>query len=267
MKDFESAKELFKDIINIEQYFDSMSSSIAKKKIDEIITHTSSSFLFIVGEAGVGKSFIMKSMSMSHYKNCSTLLINHPFFGKEDLLAMLYKVNNLSINPNIHLETSPNILLEDFETITTVIFIDEAHLLNENQLSLIRFLHDTGIFKFILALNTKESTKLLKAKLFQSSAKTIIEYGNLNKWEILRYAQELLIQNCHGDIASMFSKGDAKFIEIHTKGNFRTVKKFLYTLMKLLAYAKKNTLPRYQKLNNTLLTMTALEIGAIHDKP
>jgi len=64
----------------------------------------------------------------------------------------------------------------------------------------------------------------------------------------------------------MFSSGDAKAVGRYAKGNFRTIKKFLYTLMKLLAYAKKHGLNKYQKINGCLLTMAALDIGLINDK-
>jgi len=52
----------------------------------------------------------------------------------------------------------------------------------------------------------------------------------------------------------------------YAKGNFRTIKKFLYTLMKLLDYAQKKNLSKYRTLNSCLLTMAALDIGLINDK-
>ena len=63
----------------------------------------------------------------------------------------------------------------------------------------------------------------------------------------------------------MFSKKDAKKIAKFCNGNFRTIKKFMYVLMSLLDYAKKNGLKKYQKINNNLLLMSALELGLIDE--
>jgi hypothetical protein len=64
----------------------------------------------------------------------------------------------------------------------------------------------------------------------------------------------------------MFQKAHAKKIYKYTGGNFRTVKKFVFTLLRLLEYAKVNGLNKYQDVNNTLLCMAALDIGVLHDK-
>ena len=58
---------------------------------------------------------------------------------------------------------------------------------------------------------------------------------------------------------------DAKKIAKYTDGNFRTIKKFLYVLMKLLNYAKVNGIKKYQKIHPDLLMMTALDLGMIND--
>ncbi len=63
----------------------------------------------------------------------------------------------------------------------------------------------------------------------------------------------------------MFSQSDAKKISKYTGGNFRTIKKFLYVLMKLLNYAKVNGIKKYQKLHPNLIMMAALDLGMIHE--
>lgn len=146
------------------------------------------------------------------------------------------------------------------------IFIDEAQLLNNDQFEFIRVLSDTKLFQFVLAMHKAEGIVLLNKKQFKTRMKLVIEYGNLEENEIVRYIQTLLMGHMHGDIALMFSKNEAKVIARYAKGNFRIIKKFLYVLMKLLDYAQKNNISKYQKLNRCLLTMAALDIGLIDDK-
>ncbi|WP_151897986.1 hypothetical protein [Sulfurospirillum diekertiae] len=133
-------------------------------------------------------------------------------------------------------------------------------------MSLFVVLSDTKLFQFVLAMHKDEGIILLNKKQFKTRTKLVIEYGNLEENEILRYIQTLLMGHMHGDIALMFSTHEAKVIARYAKGNFRTIKKFLYTLMKLLDYAQQKNLSKYRKLGSCLLTMAALDIGLIDDK-
>ena len=146
------------------------------------------------------------------------------------------------------------------------IFLDEAQLLSEAQLELIRVLSDTKLFQFILAMHTDEGKALLSKKQFETRSKIVIEYGNMEDREVLRYIQTHLLAHSLGDIALLFSSNHAKIIGRYAQGNFRVIKKFLYTLMKLLDFAQKNGLSRYAKINTCLLDMTALDCGLLHDK-
>jgi hypothetical protein len=114
-------------------------------------------------------------------------------------------------------------------------------------------------------MHKDEGMALLAKKQFKTRSKLVIEYGNLDENEILRYIHTLFMGHTHGEIAMMFSKNEARVIARYAKGNFRMIKKFLYTLMKLLDYAQKKGLSKYRKLNSCLLTMAALDIGLIHD--
>lgn len=266
MRDFDAAKELFKDTIDPALYFDSVSAEIAKNKIEDAIMERNAPLIFIIGDPGVGKSYILKLINHKISQSQLTVFIDHPFFDKRDLLKMLYDAKGLAFNKEINFNTLKDELLKAYEGTNHAIFIDEAQLLNEEQFELIRILSDTKVFQFVLSMHQEEGALILQKKHFKSRTKIVIEYGNLEESEILRYIQSVLISHTYGEIASMFSKNEAKIIGRYAKGNFRTIKKFLYILMKLLSYAKKNGLTKYQKLNSCLLTMAALDIGLINDK-
>lgn len=266
MRDYEAAKELFKDTINPLFYFDSVSAEIAKNKIEDAIYERNAPLIFVIGDPGVGKSYILQVINHKISQNQLTVFIDHPFFDKRDLLKMLYDAKGLEFNKEINFNSLKDELLKEYAGTNHTIFIDEAQLLNEEQFELIRILSDTKVFQFVLSMHKEEGALILQKKHFKSRTKIVIEYGNLEESEILRYVQSILITHGHTEIATLFTKSEVKIIGRYARGNFRTIKKFFYTLMKLLAYAKKNGLSKYQKINKCLLMMAALDIGLINDK-
>lgn len=266
MKDFDMAKELFKDTINPKLYFDSMSAQIAKDKIEEAIGEQTTALIFVIGESGVGKSFIINMMHNLIAQTQLTTLLTHPCFDKRDLLKILYDSKGLTFDKNSNFNTLKDNLLNAYQNTKHTIFIDDAQLLNEEQCEFIRIMNNTEVFQFVLCINKQESTLVLEKKYFKAKTKIVIEYGNLEEREIYRYIQSILLFHNLGEIASMFLLSDAKVIGRYAQGNFRLVKQFLHTLMKLLSYAQKHGLSKYQKINSCLLSMAALDMGFINDK-
>lgn len=265
MRDFENAKEIYKDIIDTNFYFDSTSAEVAKTKIKDAIKERNAPLIFIIGEPGVGKSYMLKLLNEEIKNEQLTVFIDHPFFDKRDLLKLLYEAKGLSFNKDVNFNTLKEELIKEYQNTTHTIFIDEAQLLNEEQFELIRILSDTKVLQFVLSMHEEEGREILQKKHFKSRTKVVVEYGKLDFNEVYRYIQSSLIASSYSEIALMFSKKDAKKIAKYCTGNFRTIKKFMYVLMSLLDYAKKNGLKKYQKINSDLLLMSALELGLAHE--
>ncbi len=266
MRDYEKAKEIFKDVIDVKFYFDSVSAEISKNRLENAIQERNAPLIFLIGDPGVGKSYILKLISSKLEKDSLSIFIDHPFFDKRDLLKILYEAKNLKFDKDINFNSLKEELLEKYRDDKHTIFIDEAQLLNEEQFELIRILGDTKIFQFVLSMHQEEGRVILEKKHFKSRTKVVVEYGRLHDSEVFRYIQSALLGENHYDIAQMFSSKHVKKITKYCHGNFRTVKKYIFTLLTLLDYAKKNGLRKYSKINDCLLTMSALEIGAISDK-
>ena len=265
MRDFESAGVLFRDDINSIYYFDSSSAEIAKNKIKEAIDERNAPLIFLIGDPGVGKSYILKLLNEKIKETQLTVFIDHPFFDKRDLLKLLYEAKGMEFDREISFNTLKDELVKEYKNTTHTIFIDEAQLLNEEQFELIRILSDTKVLQFVLSMHKEEGSVILEKKHFRSRTKVVVNYGKLDENEVYRYIQSSLISNSYSEIASMFSQSDAKKISKYTDGNFRTIKKFLYVLMKLLNYAKVNGIKKYQKLHPNLIMMAALDLGMIHE--
>lgn len=266
MKDFEAAKSLFKDSVDPSFYFDSISSEIARKKLQEALTQHTASLIFILGDPGVGKSHMLRLMHSMSQQSHISLLLEQPFFDLRDLYKILYEARGMVFDKKKTFLTYQEELFEAYVGVPCTVFLDEAQLFNDAQFELIRVLSDTKLFQFILAMHTDEGNALLRKKQFATRSKIIIEYGNLEDREVLRYIQTILLGHTLGDIALLFSTNHAKVIGRYAQGNFRVIKKFLYTLMKLLNFAQKNGLSRYYKINTCLLNMAALDIGLLDDK-
>jgi len=265
MRNFELAESIFKDNIDSKDYFDSISAEIAKNKILEAIEERNAPLIFLIGDPGVGKSYILKLLNKKLENNHLTIFLDHPFFDKRDLLKLLYEAKGLTFDRNVSFNSLKDELVKEYKNTVHTIFIDEAQLLNEEQFELIRILSDTKVLQFVLSMHKEEGSVILAKKHFKSRTKVVINYGKLDVSEVYRYIQSSLISNSHAEIALLFSKSHAKRIANYTEGNFRTVKKFLYVLMKLLNYAKKHGIKKYQKLNNDLLMMVALDLGIVND--
>ncbi|MFK5882472.1 MAG: ATP-binding protein [Sulfurospirillum sp.] len=265
MRDYEKAKELFRDIIDAKYYFDSTSAEVARYKIENAIEERNAPLIFLIGDPGVGKSYILKLISLELEKKSLSIFIDHPFFDKRDLLKILYEAKNLEFDKNINFNELKEKLLELYRDDKHTIFIDEAQLLNEEQFELIRILGDTKIFQFVLSMHKEEGSAILEKKHFKSRTKVVVEYGRLHHSEVYRYIQSTLLLENHFEISQMLSVKNAKIVTKYCLGNFRTVKKFIYSLLTLLEYAKKNGLRKYCNINGCLLKMSALDIGVIHD--
>ncbi len=266
MRDYTKAKELFRDIIEVKYYFDSISAEITRYKVENAIEERNAPLIFLIGDPGVGKSYILKLISTELEKKSRSIFIDHPFFDKRDLLKILYESKNIRFDKNINFNNLKEQLLQEYKNDKHTIFIDEAQLLNEEQFELIRILGDTKIFQFVLSMHKEEGKAILDKKHFKSRTKVVVEYERLHYKEVYRYIQSALLSENFGEISQMFSLNDAKKIARYTDGNFRTVKKFIYSLLSLLEYAKKNGLRKYSDINNHLLQMSALDIGAINDR-
>ncbi len=266
MRDFDSAKELFADIIDTKYYFDSISAEVGKNKILEAIEEKNAPLIFVIADPGEGKSYILRLTNEQLKDKQLTVFIDHPFFDKRDLLKMLYVAKGLHFDSSINFNSLKEKLVKEYKDTNHTIFLDEAQLLNEEQFELIRILSDTKVFQFVLSMHKEEGSAILEKKHFKSRTKVVVSLSSLKNFEIERYIKNTLLLNGYADIANLFRKKDIKKIACYTKGNFRTVKKLVYVVLKLLSYAKKNGLVKYQKVNSCILMMGALDIGIIDDK-
>ena len=265
MKNFKAAQALFKDSIDISTYFDSISAELVRKQLLESIGNEMIPLICLLGEPGVGKSHLLHMAYNVIAQPTVKVWINHPFFTAKELFIALYEGLNLILDPHKTEDEALYELSELYRDRSCIIFIDEAQLIQDEQVELIDLLCHLKHFQFILAMHKEEGKKLLQLKRLSLHHQLLIECERLSESEILRYLQSLFMSRSLGDIALMFTKREIKTIANYTRGNFRTMKKYFFVLMDILDYAHTSNLPKYQTLNHALLTMAALDTGLIND--
>ncbi|AFL68766.1 ATP-binding protein [Sulfurospirillum barnesii] len=266
MKNFGIAKTLFRDSVTTSFYFDSMSAELARKKVIDTLDANHHSLLFLIGDAGVGKTHMLHVLHRSSSFFPHSILMPHAYFEWQELFLRLYTQKGVLFDETLTQALHVKQLTEIYQESLCTIFIDEAHLLGKKQCELLATLCHNKVFRCVLSVPCEAKQKMLEHPSFTSCSKASIVCGLLAKHELHRYLQSYLMVHSQGEIALMFSAHDAKKIARYAKGNFRTIRHFLYTLFHLLEFSQNQYLLEYTTLSNRLLMMTALEIGLICDR-
>jgi len=201
--------------------FETLSFNFAKKDLVE----SKANLKFLIGIPGSGKTFLLKH-TYPEVPLLSSLL------SKEDI--------------DKHLE-------ED-----KLLIIDEAQTLDSSLIEYIRMLSDTKKYNFIVSMHLKEAKEILNKDHFKSRTIDVVELQPISKNEMIQYINVKLLKN---NANHLFTKKEFNRIYKYTKGNFRYIKKFVKTLFELLEFATQNNIQKYLKINNCLITMTAIKLG------
>jgi len=265
MNQYAIAKELFTDDFDLSGYFDSLTFEYAKKSLIDAITAHDTPLVFLLGAPGSGKSFLL------HYitKKVQTIKIakhfTHPYFDDKEFLEILLSLAGKNIERNeLTTEALIAALRKNFSNLEYTIFIDEAQLLTEDQIELIRILSDQKIFQFVLSMHKKEGQYILEKEHFKSRTTRLIQLEALQDHEVARYIENRLISNNLSEMASQFKPRHYKKLSQYTKRNFRTTKKLVKTLFEIMNIAHKENLHKsFTKVNTKTLTMALIDIGLI----
>lgn len=267
MNQFSEAKTLFNDDFDLSGYFDSLTFEYAKKQLIDTMRSHDIPLVFLLGNPGTGKSFLLNYISQKVTSVKVAKYFTHPYYDEKEFLATLLSLAGPNVEPDTYsTEQLITRLKRTFGDLEYTIFIDEAQLLTEDQVEMIRILSDQKIFQFVLAMHQKEGDYILSKEHFKSRTTKRILLEGLSDKEIARYIEHRLLSNNFSDVASMFKKSHARLIRDLSKGNFRTTKKLLKTVLEILNIANREGYRRYSKVSKPTLTMAAIDAGLIDVK-
>ncbi len=260
MSKLEKASELFETSFDVSQYFESLSSEITKKLLIEGILDEKVPLVFLLGESGVGKTYML-NVVMATMEEKDFLFASEPFSTPESFLQFLLK--DYGYEKSMNLTELKEMAVDIYKYNKTVVMIDEAQLLSETVLEFIRILSDTNSFTFILSMHKKEGEELLQKQHFLSRNHRVVNLEKLADNEVLKYITSKLLQNNFGELAEMFTQKQVGYIQKFSNGNFRNIKQILKHSFLIMDYATKNNHTKYATPTKCVITMAAIDLGFI----
>lgn len=245
-------------------YFEVQGSLGAIDKIRTLLSGTFRQLIFLLGEPGSGKSFLLHHLKALWSGERDILLIETPFLTPFDLLKKLLNHKGVSVYDN-DIERLRIQATELYAQSDHLIMIDEAQLLSPEMKEFIRILSDSKAFWFIIAMHRSEGSAILRAPHFKSRPHRIIDLYPLSMTECKNYVHRELIRIGYSEIVDELN---TKLIaEAHTisRGNFRNFKKIFYHLFHLLHYTNAHNKPPYLRPSSCTITMAAISAELLHD--
>ncbi len=268
MNEFDKAQSVFNNDMDTNDYFDSFSAEETKKKLFEVLNSDDIHLTFLVGEPGVGKTFMLHFIEDKLKKRKNIVFFKDPLLTKNEFFKKL--ITHISAKEerldDLRYGDLKEMALSLYKNVDNAVFIDEAQLMTDEQFEMVRILSDTKVFRFVLALHKKDKKRILKSDYFKSRNHLNITLKPLQDSEVGRYIQSKLLNNSLGEISSMFEKSHFDTIAKLTHRNFRTLKRYMSTLFELLSYVKNNNLRHYKGIDKRLLIMAAIDTGLIDVK-
>lgn len=243
-------------------YFDVRSAHKALSTFEHILKEKSGQIVFLLGQPGTGKTHLLNHLKDEAELEHSPLLFETPVINPQSFLKRIIKHKGQeSLSDEIEqLKEQAEELYRDEKTL---IMLDEAQLLNDEMLEFLRILCDSRLFWIVCAMHKHEGKEILKKSHFKSRPYKLIELGQLTRNESDLYLNTQLILT-HDKNTIDFHQRNAKKIYNLTQGNFRYLKKLIYTEFSLLHEAHESGSKKFQEPSKCLLSMAAIEIGLIN---
>lgn len=244
MEKFTKARELFRDVVKLENYIPLTTTE--KTKIDLLnAIRQKEKMIILTGKAGSGKSLMLKSVYEELKKENDVFYISNPYLEIDSVLELL-KTLNLS---------SHHILL-----------LDEAQLLTPDTWENLRIYADKGNITIVFATHDTDVNKLLEKKHFKTRINYIIPVKDVSLTEMENFIYSKLLKNNLNEIADMFTKKNFKKIYSFTKGSLRATNQLMFKLFDVLDYFYKKDPSRFKnnKIEDKYIDIAIMDLKGIN---
>jgi len=261
MSSLKKASDIFNNAFDLSEYFESVSASGVKSNLLDAIDKNDIPLIFLLGEPGVGKTYMLNIVKESYILKKRVLFSSEPFSTPESFLHFLLK--NYAPSKDLSLSELKDLAVNVYSKEDNIIIVDEAQLLSDSVLEFIRILSDTGYFNFIISMHKEEGLEILNLQHFASRTHIVINLEKLTMNEILNYTHAQLFKNSLGEYAEYFNLKEIKQINQYAEGNFRQMKQMLKHIFSIMHYASENSKLGYSTPNRCVITMAAIDLGII----
>jgi len=265
---FESAKNVFLDSIDTEDYVEIPSAVYAYKQLEASINKPLKMIL-LFGRPGTGKSILLNRISTKLKHQKEIYYFDTPSIGEKEFFHKLFKVltkKDLPRNTEVNFSALVDFCKNLRGKREIIILLDEAQMYGPQMMEKIRLLSDSRAVKFIISLHKTEDEDLIAKEHFQSRIWEIIELKNANLEEQSTYVHKKLLKKNFFEIANSIQNKEMKLIHKFTQGNYRECNKLLFTIFELCEYYDKNEPKKinYARISSKIIEMSALKLGYIH---
>lgn len=257
-----SAAKKFEENAKEGSFFESQSTMYALKQVESIFDKDFPQMIFLLGNPGSGKSFLLNYIARQSVNEVVCILIDNPFLTQVELMQRLLSDMNQPTNES-NIDILIKLATEIFKTQKHIIMIDEAQLLSTQMTEFVRILSDLKVFWFLLAMHKEEGKLILDSPHFSSRAHKVIYLNELFLNECKQYLQNELQDTGLSEFTKALNKKLIKLSYVYSAGNFRNFKKIYYNLFLLLDTAQTQNKIKFLKPSETLLKMAAMKSGLI----
>ena len=244
MVNFSKAKEVYRDVVDLKYYVPLVTTEKLKTDLLNALSQKEK-MIFLTGEAGSGKSMILKSIYENLKNNKKIFYISNPYLEINSILNILKQLN---INEH------------------QIFLIDEAQLLSEDVFENLRIYADKGNVTIVFATHDKDINKLMQKKHFQTRVNYVLKVKRVSKEELESFIKTKLLKENLIEIAEMIKKKNYNLIYKYTKGSLRSTNQLMFKLFDILDYFYKKDQKKIniEKLSNKYIEMAYMDIKDFH---
>jgi len=238
------AKEVFRDVVDLKFYVPLSAVEKTKKDLLNALKQKEK-MIFVTGEAGSGKSMILKSVYNQLKDQNNVFYISNPYLEINSILSIL---KQLSLN--------------DYQ----IFLIDEAQLLSEDTFENLRIYADKGNITIVFATHDTDIRKLMQKKHFQTRINYILKVNKANRDELENFIKTKLLKANLIDVAEMLKKKNYNLIYKYTKGSLRATNQLMFKLFDILEYFynKNPDKVNLDNLSNKYIEMAYMDFKEFH---
>ncbi len=265
---YETAKNVFIDSVDIDDYIE-LNSSVAAYKQLEHSMNKPLKMILLFGRPGTGKSILLNRITEKLKHQKEIYYFDTPAINEKEFFHKLFKVLTKKNMPN-NTEVNFSALVDFCKNLRgkreIVILLDEAQMYGPEMMEKIRLLSDTRAVKFIVSLHKTDDEDLVAKEHFQSRIWEVIELKNATKEDQTSYIHKKLLKKNLFEIANSIKDKDMKLIHAFTQGNFRECNKLIFTIFEICEYYDKNepSKIKYDQIPKRIIEMAALKLGYIN---
>ena len=265
---YESAKDVFVDSVDLDDYIELESSLTAYQQLEHSINKPLKMIL-LFGRPGTGKSILLNRLHdrLKHQKEI--YYFDTPAINEKEFFHKIFKVltkKTLPQNTEVNFSALVNYCKNMRGKREIIIMLDEAQMYGPEMMEKIRLLSDSRAVKFIVSLHKTEDEDLVAKEHFQSRIWEVVELHNASLKDQTTYIHKKLLKKNLFEIANSIKDKNFKLIHKFTKGNYRECNKMMFTIFEICEYYDKNEPAkiRYDRIPKRIIEMAALKLGYIH---